>query len=155
MHHLFETKTQSFETAPWTAIDTISGIILSKCNLNTKHWNIAIDKQINRSRHEHQVERPETFQLSSDILHIFIPPRIVNGSVIMEAGLESPIPTSIFTVQLCYDNNFGIYFLLAKNSSSCFCFSAMISLIPAASSSAINFGIFSLGSIAPQRKAVL
>ncbi len=46
-------------------------------------------------------------------------------------------------------------YLLARNSSSCFCFSAMISSIPAAFSSSMYFGRFSAGSIEPHIRAVL
>lgn len=65
-----------FKTAPRTAIDAVSGVILSERDLNAKHGYVAIDKQIDDARHEYQIKGPESFQLFSDILHILVLPMI-------------------------------------------------------------------------------
>lgn len=50
-----EKEFKVFKTAPRTAIDAVSGVILSERDLNAKHGYVAIDKQIDDARHEHQI----------------------------------------------------------------------------------------------------
>ena len=86
-----EQKFKIFKSAPRTAIDAVSGIILPESDLDTEHGNVAVDKQIDNAGHEHQIKGPETLHRFSDFLHI-------HSSIVdlilckEEAGWELPIP---------------------------------------------------------------